>query len=251
MFQKWASWWKRFSRAFVQSLPVTVIMSLLWLILGWASSFGVHSVLLSPLYFLTGALAGLDGGSFIGGTVGKTILLLLVNSFVRTLFLKKGDRNTRLKAALKAFGTALVRKLPQYFNIKQLFTGERWRLSANALGFGMALLSYAFLTGNGSLHNSFLCVLLFTQSCSALVKQRGLIITAANRLLRLLGCSTIDKDLVNRLVGGNTLGNLASVAWAGAVGNGMPMAWVGGALIICAAVFLLTRRLKLQKEVAV
>ena len=250
MFHKSSKWFKSFWVHLRQSLPVTIIMTLLWLLLGWLRSFGIHSILLYPLNFLTGALAGLDGGSIIGGTIGKTLLLLMVNSFMRTLFTKRGDWKLRLKTAWENFREASLRQIPQYTNLKQLFTGDRWRLALNGLGFGMALLGYALLTGNGSFQNSFLCILLFAQSCSILVKQRGLIITAANRILRWLGGPTVDRDAVNRLVSGNALGNFASLCWAAIFNKSGLLGWLGGLLIILCATYLIIRLNSRGKELA-
>ena len=238
----------RFLKNLRSSLPVSVIMAFLWLVLGWLRSVGVHSILLYPLNFLTGALAGLDGGSVIGGTVGKTLLLLMVNSFVRTALVRRGDLHSRIKAGWKAFYQAALRKIPQYSNVKQLFTKEYWRLAFNGMGFGMALLGYAFLTGNGSFQNSFLCVLLFAQSSSALFKQRGLIIVAANRLLGWLGVPAVDRDAVNRLVGGNALGYFLAVGWAAAFDTAGWLGWLGSILMIGCAAYLIHRMRSVRKE---
>jgi hypothetical protein len=248
MIQKIKGWFVRFFTALRKSLPLTLVMTGLWLVLGWLYSFGVHSALLFPLNFLTGALAGLDGGTLIGGTVGKAILLLLVNSFLRTLLTAKGGLLSRLWGALKTFVRALLRLIPHFTSLRQLFTGDRWRVAANGIGFGMALIGYALLTGNGSLQNSFVCFLLFSASGSALVSQRGLLITPANRLLRLLGLRNVDRDLCNRLVGGNQLGNAAALFWAGFVGKALPMGLLGAALMLLSAIFLILHFYRARKE---
>ena len=110
--------------------------------------------------------------------------------------------------------SSLLKKIPQYTNIKQLFTRQYWRIAINGLGIGTALVGYSFLTGNGSLQNSFVCVLLFAQFGGALIKKRGLIITVSNKVLALLGVPTVERDMVNRLVGGNALGYAVATAWA-------------------------------------
>lgn len=250
MFQKIKAWCKRFWGNLKSSLPVTAVMTALWLVLGWLRSFGVHSALLFPLNFLTGALAGLDGGSLIGGTLGKAVLLIIVNSFVRSLLLHRGSLGARMKQGLKSLGSSLVRKIPQYFNLRQLLTRDYWRLTLNGIGFGSALIGYALLTGNGSLQNSFVCVLLFAEFGGALISQRGLIITACNRLLKYLGMPTVERDLVNRLVGGNALGYAAATAWAAYFDKTGAAVYIGAVLLLGCSVLLVLYRIRSKKEVA-
>ena len=240
-------WFRRFWQNLKQTLPTTGIFALLWLVLGWLRSFGIHSALLFPLNFLTGALAGLDGGSFWGGTIGKTLVLLMVNSFLRTFFARKGTKKEKAEGALKAFWTAAIRQIPQYFNVKQLVTGEPWRVAYNGIGMGLAFMGYAFLTGSGSLENSFVCVLLFASSFGNLVKQRGVIITLVNRILKLFTRKSVNRDTVNRLVGGNALGNFLAVVWA-ALRDGAGIAfWLGLGLFTASVIFLVVRGIRSRK----
>lgn len=43
------------------NLVPTAIITILWLILGWLRSAGIQWIILAPLNFLTGALAGVEG----------------------------------------------------------------------------------------------------------------------------------------------------------------------------------------------
>lgn len=249
--EKAKNWLKSFFKSLKLSLPVTAIMAVFWLALGWLRSFGIHSVVLAPLNFLTGALTGLDGGSVIGGTIGKAVLLIIVNNFVRTLISSRGKLWTRAKIGLMSVWTSLLRKIPQYTNVKQLFTKEYWRICINGLGIGMALIGYSFLTGNGSLQNSFVCVLLFAQFGGALIKKRGLIIMVANRFLTLLGIRTVERDMVSRLVGGNALGYAAATAWAAYFDAVGCVVYIGAALVVVSMFFLVMHSFRARKEAAV
>ncbi|MBP0962845.1 MAG: hypothetical protein J6Q99_00935, partial [Oscillospiraceae bacterium] len=241
---------KQFWKSLKLSLPVTLLMTLFWLVLGWLRSFGIHSIVLSPLNYLTGALVGLDGGSFVGGLVGKTIILIVVNNFVRSLITSRGNLWIRVKIGLMSVWSSLLRKIPQYLNIKQLFTKEHWRISVNGMGFGMALVGYALFSGNGSFQNSFVCLLLFAQFGGALVSKRGLIVTAANRLLSALGGRTIDRDMVNRLVGGNALGYFVATLWAAHFNRTGYAGHIGITIASVSLLFFVLHHLRNRKEAA-
>lgn len=250
MLEKGKNWCKNFLKRLKESLPVTAVMVVLWLVLGWLRSFGIHSVVLAPLNFLTGALTGLDGGSVVGGTVGKAVLLIIVNNFVRTLINSRGKLWTRVKIGLISVWSSLLKKIPQYTNVRQLFTREYWRIGINGLGIGMALIGYSFFTGNGRLQNSFVCVLLFAQFGGALVSKRGMIITAANKLLSVLGIPTVERDMVNRLVGGNALGYAAATAWAAYIGTVGYAVYIGAALIVVGICVIVIHHIRGRKVVA-
>ena len=219
----------------------TTIVAVLWLLLGWLKSFGVHTLLLLPFNFLTGALMGIDGGNFIGGIVGKTILLMLLNSFLRPFLIRRGDKKERFRAASKAFFDSALRNLPQYDNLKQLFTGEPSELCYNAFGFGLAFLAYPFITGNGSLQNSFVCVLASVGLLKEVKAQKGFLITVLNSLLRKKGNKQIEKDGVNRLISGGALGFAATVVYATASGPGILSYSIGAFLMIAGSVLFLVK----------
>jgi len=249
MLKNIKEWFNAFLKNLKLNLPVTAVMALLWLILGWIRSFGIHSALLFPLNFLAGALTGLDGGSFIGGAMGKAVLLIIVNNFVRSLIASKGSFLTRTKIGLISVWNSLLKRIPQYFNVKQLFTKEHWRLSLNGIGFGMAIIGYAVLTGNGSLQNSFICVLLFAEFGGALIKKRGFIITAANRLLSVIGVKTVDRDMVNRLVGGNALGYFVSTLWAAHFDSAGYAGYIGALMAVASFFFFIMHIVRQRKEI--
>lgn len=250
VMEKIKNWCKAFFKSLKGCLPVTAVMAVFWLVLGWMRSFGIHSVILAPLNFFTGALTGLDGGSVIGGTIGKAVLLIIVNNFVRALIASRGKLRVRVKIGLLSVWSSLLKKIPQYTNIRQLFTKEYWRICINGLGIGLALIGYSFLTGNGSLQNSFVCVLLFAQFGGALIKKRGLIIVVANKLLAFLGIPVVERDMVNRLVGGNALGYAAATAWAAYIGTVGYAVYIGAALIVVSLCVIVIHHIRGRKAVA-
>ncbi|MBW7572427.1 hypothetical protein [Caproiciproducens faecalis] len=225
----------------------TTIIAFLWLILGWLKSFGIHSILLLPFNFLTGALTGLDGGSFVGGIVGKTILLMLLNSFIRPLLLRKGNKKERVKMASKTFFNSALQKIPQYDNLKQLFTKEPSKLCYNAFGFGMAFLVYPFVTGNGSLQNSFVCVLASLGLFIEAQAQRGFIITVLNNLLKKKGKKQINKDNLNRLISGNALGFAVTFLYSAVSGYSILSYLIGMFFIITGFVLFFVKS-RIQKS---
>lgn len=225
MTAKWNSpQWKQYLIQLLKmNLLPTAIMTVFWLLLGWIRAAGVQWLVLWPLNFLTGALAGMNG-SALGGTIGKTILLVMFNSAFRGILAQRGDWKTRRNSFWKEFkGEAksnfFLKMIPQYANLK-LILGKRTPQACGwaGLGLGAALLVYPFLTGDGSLVNSMVCVALCVNISKQLMKQRGLLISLINLLLAKKSMRSIDRDVVNRILAGYTVGMAAAVAIA-AVGE--------------------------------
>ena len=197
------------------NLLPTVLLTVFWMILGWIRTAGIQWAILWPLNFLTGALNGISG-SAVGGTIGKTILLISFNSMFRGIIAKRGDWKTRGKAIMGELKeeslSALLKKIPQYSNLKTMFKGGTPELLGySGLGLGIALLAYPFITGDGRLVNSMVCVALFLNIGKQLVKQRGFLISLMNLLLEKKSWKTIDKDVVNRIIAGFTVGMAVAV----------------------------------------
>ena len=104
-------------------------------VLGWVRSAGVQMAILWPLYFLTGALNGMEG-STLGGIVGKTLLLVLLNSFIKGVVIQtrgQGGRRRNFWNQFKANASnALLTRIPQFFNMKNCGTPDRSRRWAAA-----------------------------------------------------------------------------------------------------------------------
>lgn len=216
------SFWKRLVSALKQNAIPTAIMTVLWMVLWWLKYAGIQWAILWPFQFLTGALNGLTGNVW-GGAVGRTILLILFNSFFRGILANSGDRKKRAKAfkdqtvsQVKSEVTdRITDKIPYYKNVKTAFslrTPQAWGFAA--LGLSAAMFVYPFITGDGALINTMVCVALFVNLIKQLASNRGLLISLINYFLSKKGLRKIDKDQVNRLIAGYALGSALSVGVA-------------------------------------
>ena len=213
---------QRLKTAFKQNAIPTGIMAVLWMILWWFKYAGIQLAILWPFQFLTGALNGLTGNLW-GGAVGRTILLILFNSFFRGILANSGDRKKRAKAfkdqtITQVKDTAkndVTKKIPYYKNLKTAFglrTPQAWGFAA--LGICAAIFVYPIITGDGALINTMVCVALFANLIKQLASNRGLLISLINRLLSKRGLRKIDKGQVNRVIAGYALGSALSVGIA-------------------------------------
>ena len=213
---------QRLKTALKQNAIPTVIMTILWMILWWCTYAGIQWAILWPFQFLTGALNGLTGNVW-GGAFGRTLLLILFNSFFRGILANSGDRKKRTKefknlAVSQVKSTAksnLTGKIPYYSNLKTAFslrTPQAWGFSA--LGLSAAIFVYPFITGDGALINTMVCLALFANLIKQLSTNRGLLISLINYLLSKKGLKKIDKGQVNRVIAGYALGSALSVGIA-------------------------------------
>lgn len=225
----------------------TSLVSLFWVALGIIKSMGINSILLMPFYFLTGALAGVDGGNFWGGTIGKIIILSIVNSFIKTMIFTKEAPKDMFKTLISKTRSNLMQKIPNYNNIKQLFTNNPVLLSCNILGVGTAFILYPFLSGNGSLQNSGVCIFIVVFILSEIKKQRGFIITLINIFLKKMNKKKINKEFINRVMSGSALGFSLTIVFAGASLNIQYAYLIGGIAVVIGAIFILFYRNSLKK----
>ena len=204
-------------------------------VLGWVRSAGVQMAILWPLYFLTGALNGMEG-STLGGIVGKTLLLVLLNSFMKGVVIQtrgQGGRRRNFWNQFKANASnALLTRIPQFFNMKKLWNaGSVTAVGCGLLGLAAAVLVYPFITGDGSFVNSMVCGALCLSVFNQLARQRGLLIALLNLLLTRRGGRTIDRQPLEMLFTGAALGMAASMPIspppAAAGGGGMGLAGAG------------------------
>ena len=143
---------------------------------------------------------------------------------------RKGSerRRTHFWEELKkeSVSTALAR-IPQYSNLR-LLSGDRtpMMLGCGFLGIGFALGVYPFLTGDGSLVNSMVCVALFLSIGKQISKQRGLLITLLNMVLARKALRTVNRGAIDRVFAGFAVGMAAAVPVAAV--RAVPV--VGGAL---------------------
>lgn len=213
---------QRLKTALKQNAIPTGIMTVLWMLLWWCTYAGIQWAILWPFQFLTGALNGLTGNVW-GGAFGRTLLLILFNSFFRGILANSGNRKKRTKefknlAVSQVKSTAksnLTGKIPYYANLKTAFslrTPQAWGFSA--LGLSAAIFVYPFITGDGALINTMVCLALFFNLIKQLAANRGLLISLTNYLLSKKGLKKIDKGQVNRVIAGYALGSALSVAIA-------------------------------------
>ena len=208
--------WQRARQAVLRSLAPTAVMAVLWLVLGWVRSAGIQLVVLWPLYFLTGALNGLSG-STLGGAVGKTLLLVMLNSFIKGVVVRSRGADGRRKNFWQQFkadaSNALLARIPQFFNLKKLWkAGSLAAAGCGGLGLAAAILVYPFLTGDGSFVNSMVCVALCVSIFGQLARQWGLLIALLNLLLARRGGRTLDRQPLELFFTGTAVGMAASVA---------------------------------------
>lgn len=204
----------KFVKAVKKNLTFNAFVFLIWLVLGWLRSYGITSLILFPFNFITGALIGVDGGSFFEGVLGKTLMLLLLNSLIRPLIFSTGNKKEKSKKAFAELKSKSLLKIPQYMNIKQLVKVDAVKRGFNLIGFGTTFLVYPIITGDGSLQNSGVCLLAAIALFKQLKSIRGFIVVFVNDALRKFGKNQINKDSVNRLVSGNALGFACTVVFA-------------------------------------
>lgn len=206
---------QRLRQAVMQSLAPTAIMAVLWVVLGWVRSAGIQMAVLWPLYFLTGALNGLNG-STVGGIVGKTLLLVLLNSFIKGVVIRRRGPEGRRRNFWKQFkadaANALLARIPQFFNLKKMWNaGSSTAMGCGGLGLAAAVLVYPFITGDGSFVNSLVCGALCVSIFTQLARQRGLLIALLNLLLVRKGGRTIDRQPLEMFFTGTALGMAVSM----------------------------------------
>lgn len=204
----------KFMKAVKKNLTFNAFVFLIWLVLGWLRSYGITSLILFPFNFLTGALIGVDGGSFFKGVVGKTLILILLNSLVRPLLFSTGGKKEKMKKALAAFKASSLRKIPQYTNISQLIKANALQRGYGLMGFGIAFLVYPIVTGDGSFQNTGVCLLAAIALFRQLKSNRGLIMAIVTDVMKKQGRKPVNKDMVNRLVNGNALGFASTVVYS-------------------------------------
>lgn len=188
-------------------LAPTALMSLLWLALGWMKSAGIQWLVLWPLNFITGALNGLQGNT-LGGIIGKTLLLVVVNSFFRSVVLRrKREKGSFFKDFRSNALSSCLALIPQYTNLKRLaMSGNIKTAGAGFAGMAGALAIYPFITSDGSLVNSMVCLALFLSVGTQIARQRGLIISLINIMLSKNGKRGISRAFVENIFAGFAVG---------------------------------------------
>lgn len=187
-----------------------ILVCALWTGLGHLWRIGVHNVILMVINYLTGALLSLDGKNVIGGTIGRGVLFLVLNSFITSFFLHKGSFSVRLHYAKKAF-VGNLKKLNEYVDSFSVFATKDIRVIALALtGMGVSLIINTFITGNASFINSFVNIALFTIIIDQLQEKRGFIIACVNVWLQKNGYNEVNGELIIAFMSSLALGCLVA-----------------------------------------
>ena len=100
---------KELARHPLALLP-TVIITGIWILLGFLKKGMSESPVMAALNFLTFAQGGIFGGvvGAIGGVIGKILVAGLVNALVLPLFVKGARPMARFKEGFKGFGKSFA-----------------------------------------------------------------------------------------------------------------------------------------------
>lgn len=242
---------KNFLEGFKKNWQGTVIVTVIWLILGWLYSFGIRAAFLIPLNYLTGAVSGLEGNNLVGSIIGRTILIIFINGFITSFFINKGTWKEKCKHSWMHFKKSLLNAIPFFKNLKEFDlkdTGSRW---LNIAGAGLGLTVYAFITGNGSWINSFVCVAVFVKIMQEIAEKRGLLTAILNLILSKFGKKRISRAPVDAVVNGFGIGMLLSIIYAFAIGNALYAYIAGGVICFAGMIAFWIKRFTLRKELIV
>lgn len=173
-----------------------VISCGVWTILVFLWEKGVRGFLFTVLNFFTGALLSVDGENMLGGVIGRTLILMVFNTFISSLLIHKGKFKTRFAFAKEDFKSGL-KNLSEYVESFSLFaTKEKDIIFAGVLGVGLSIIWNAFITGNGALVNTFSCIALFILLLEQFDTKSGFFVAVVNLLARKLGYKDICGDAV-------------------------------------------------------
>ncbi|MGI5879552.1 MAG: zinc-ribbon domain-containing protein [Syntrophomonadaceae bacterium] len=217
-----------------QMLP-TALLGLVWLVLALLGSFGINSLPVRILSFLTFAQGGMFGGVIgaAGGILGKVVVAAFLNVTIVPLFQKKAPFAEIGNGFKGFFGMLAVNSMSAVFPLLS--------------GVGVSLLLYAFMNTTQSLQNSMVGIIAFVILLQNIGRQGGflwgLIFSVANSISKGTTPSYIE---ASRFIGGMTLGFALGVALS-AMGL-LWCVWIGAVLLIVALIFAILSKSK--KEVA-
>ena len=137
------SYFKNIGQMFKHPLALlpTILITGVWILLGFLKKGMKESAIMAALNFLTFAQGGIFGGvvGAIGGIVGKILVATLVNCLVLPLFVKGAKPMARFKSGFKSFGRSFA-------------FSSAGALSSFVGGMALALLIYSFL------HSLIVCI---------------------------------------------------------------------------------------------
>ena len=146
-----------------------LLMTFIWILLELPAVYGHQSVFFYPLYYLTGALSGITGGGILGmifGAIARAIIYVFFEQMIIILFFSKLPMSERLSSCKAILKNKLTGIIPYFKTLKDLISNDYTVLSAEAAGFGTALILSRLLSGSGLFRHSFVNLVLFIQIIS-------------------------------------------------------------------------------------
>lgn len=173
-----------------------VISCGVWTVLVYLWTKGVRGFLFGLLNFFTGALLSVDGENMLGGVIGRTLILMVFNTFISSLLIHKGPLKTRFAFAKADFKSGL-QNLSEYVSSFSMFaTKQKDIIFTGVLALGLSIIWNMFITGNGALVNTFSCVALFIILLEQFETKSGFFVAMVNLGARKLGYKNICGDAV-------------------------------------------------------
>lgn len=180
-----------------------LLMTFIWILLELPAVYGHQSVFFYPLYYLTGALSGITGGGILGmifGAIARAIIYVFFEQMIIILFFSKLPMSERLSSCKAILKDKLAGIIPYFKTLKDLISNDYTILSAEAAGFGTALILSRLLSGSGLFRHSFVSLVLFIQITKELSSHSGLIFSLTKMLFRKLGKKEPEKDLLAKFL---------------------------------------------------
>lgn len=176
------------------------------LVLFWQK--GLRGIGFMIMNYLSGALLSLDGNNIVGGILGRTIILLVLNTCLTSLFMHKGSLKKRLAFAKADFKKGF-KNVNEYLKTFLLFKTKQADVFFSALfGVGMSIVVNAFISGNGEFINTFSCLALFILLVKQIGTKSGFFVALVNLGARKLGYKNICGDAASAFLFGATTGCL-------------------------------------------
>lgn len=186
-----------------------LLMTVVWLLLELPAVFGYQPALFYPVYYLTGALAGITGGGLLGmffGAIARAVIYVFFEQILIVLFFSGLPVSERLSACGKILKDKLEGVIPYFKTLRSLVSKDFRILSAEAAGFGTALILSRLLSGSGAVRNSFVSLVLFVQITKELSSRSGLIFSLTKMVLRKVGRKEPDTDFLAKYLSAHALG---------------------------------------------
>lgn len=181
----------------LKEMWISIVISCgVWTILVYLWERGVRGFLFGVLNFFTGALLSVDGQNMLGGVIGRTLILMVFNTFLSSLLIHKGPLKTRFAFAKADFKKGL-QNLSEYVSSFSLFaTKDKEIIFVGVAGLGLSIIWNAFISGNGAIVNTFSCIALFILLLEQFETKSGFFVAVVNLGARKLGYKNICGDKV-------------------------------------------------------